>query len=84
LLKQHLIDLGYRSAYMIAGPQIHYMLLQAGVLNRIFLTTHLSLLGHDNFHTILQGHMEPVSCELLSLYLDTHEQQMFGQYRVLT
>jgi len=82
ILKKHLIDLGYRSAYMIAGPQVHYMLLQAGVLNRMFLTTHLSLLGHDDFHTILQGKMDPVNCELLSLYLDTQAQQMFGQYRI--
>jgi len=82
LLKEHLIALGYRSAYMIAGPQIHHMLLKAGVLNRMFLTTHLSLLGHDAFHTILQGNMSPVSCELSSLYLDVKGQQMFGQYRI--
>ncbi|MDQ6995464.1 MAG: dihydrofolate reductase family protein [Mariprofundaceae bacterium] len=82
VLKKHLIDLGYRSAYMIAGPQIHHILLQAGVLNRLFLTTHLSLLGHDVFHTLLQGEMKPMACELLSLYLDSQGQQMFGQYRI--
>ncbi|MBL1353727.1 MAG: dihydrofolate reductase family protein [Zetaproteobacteria bacterium] len=81
-LKQHLIEKGYRSAYMIAGPQVHQTLLMAGVLNRMFLTTHLSLLGHDAFHTILQGNMSPVSCELSSLYLDVKGQQMFGQYRI--
>ncbi|MDQ6994188.1 MAG: pyrimidine reductase, partial [Mariprofundaceae bacterium] len=61
---------------------IHHILLQAGVLNRLFLTTHLSLLGHDVFHTLLQGEMKPMTCELLSLYLDSQGQQMFGQYRI--
>jgi len=81
-LQQHLIKQHYRSAYMIAGPQVHQTLLQSGVLNRMFLTTHLSLLGQDSFHTILQGDMPPISCELTSLYLDTEGQQMFGQYRI--
>jgi len=83
-LREHLIELAYRSAYMIAGPQVHQTLLQANALNAMFLTTHLSLLGQDDFHTILQGNMSPVSCALTSLYLDTEGQQMFGQYSIMT
>jgi len=81
-LKEHLIEQGYRSAYMIAGPQVHQTLLQAGVLNRLFLTTHLSLLGQNEFHTILQGDMSPVLCALHSLYLDMEGSQWFGQYDI--
>jgi len=81
-LRYFLINQGYRSAYMIAGPAVHHTLLAAGVLNRLFLTTHLSLLGHDEFHTILQGDMAAVKAELCSLYLDDEGGQMFGQYKL--
>jgi len=81
-LKSFLIEHGYRSAYMIAGPAIHHTLLADDVLNRLFLTTHLSLLGKNEFHSILQGNMNPVNAELRSLYLDHEGGQMFGQYDI--
>jgi len=81
-LKDFLIEHAYRSAYMIAGPAIHHTLLAAGVLNRLFLTTHFSLLGHNEFHTILQGDMPASKVELRSLYLDNDGGQMFGQYEI--
>lgn len=81
-LKTFLIEHGYRSAYMIAGPAIHHTLLAGGVLNRLFLTTHLSLLGQNDFHTILQGEMAPIITELRTLYLDSKGGQIFGQYGI--
>ena len=81
-LRDFLIEQGYRSAYMIAGPAIHHTLLADGVLNRLFLTTHFSLLGQNDFHTILQGDMAPVMTELRSLYLDNNGKQMFAQYDI--
>jgi len=81
-LRNFLIEQGYRSAYMIAGPAIHHTLLADGVLNRLFLTTHFSLLGQNDFHTILQGDMAPVMTELRSLYLDNNGKQMFAQYDI--
>ena len=81
-IKTHLVAQGYRSAYMIAGPAVHQTLLAAGVLNRLFLTTHLSLLAQNDFHTILQGDMQPVALSLRSLYLDNIGGQMFGQYDI--
>jgi len=80
LLKQGLINQGYRSAYMIAGPAVHHTLLADGVLNRLFLSTHLSLLGGDDFHSILNGDISAVQASLVSLYLDIQGGQMFGQY----
>jgi len=81
-LKAFLIKQAYRSAYMIAGPAVHHALVADGVLNRLFLSTHLSLLGQNDFHTILQGDMAPVMTELCSLYLDHEGGQMFGQYKI--
>jgi len=82
-LKQQLIACGYRSAYMIAGPAVHRTLIAAGVLDKLFLTTHLSVLGHDAFHTILSGPLDAaVSVELQRLYLDYDgiSPQLFAQY----
>jgi len=82
-LKTLLIQQGYRSAYMIAGPEIHRTLLNTQVLDRLFLTTRLNLLASDAFHTILNGDIQqPAELKLLSLYLDnaTSQQQMFTQY----
>jgi riboflavin biosynthesis pyrimidine reductase len=81
-IKACLIEQGYGSAYMIAGPAVHATLLTAGVLNRLFLTTHLSLLGQDDFHTILQGDMDAIRLKLHALYLDKQGAQIFGQYDV--
>ena len=81
-IKALLIEHGYRSAYMIAGPQVHQTMLADQVLNRLFLTTHLSLLGQDAFYTILQGSISPVMCEVESLYWDAVGKQMFAQYVV--
>jgi len=82
-LKRQLAILGFRSAYMIAGPHVHGTLIRAGVLDRLFLTTHHTLLGGEEFHAILQGELaRPVRLELESLYLDVEpvSQQMFAQY----
>ncbi|MDQ7011998.1 MAG: dihydrofolate reductase family protein [Mariprofundaceae bacterium] len=80
-LKTQLAGLGFRSAYMIAGPQVHHTLLAAGVLERIFLTTHYSLLGGSEFHTVLDGDLPaPVRGDLLSLYSDPAGGQSFAQF----
>jgi len=82
-LKQQLIACDYRTAYMIAGPAVHRTLLADGVLDYLFLTTQLSLLGHDVFHTIVSGELDmPVTLNLQRLYLDRYAPfpQMLAQY----
>jgi len=84
-LRRLLIDRSYRSACMIAGPQVHQTLVAQRVLDRLFLTTHLSLLGGDAFHTILAGKSgAAVRLQLQSLYLDQQKTgaQLFAQYRL--
>jgi len=83
LLKQQLIRDGFRSAYMIAGPEVHRTFIGDGVLDYLFLTTHLTLLGHHDFHTIVSGSLgRQVKADLLRLYLDQGApcQQLFAQY----
>lgn len=80
---------GYRSAYMIAGPEVHRTLL-AGGLDLLFLTQRHRLLGGDDFSSIMRGELDtPVDMELQSLYLDEqaalHERggQSFACYAVM-
>ncbi|ATX79214.1 Pyrimidine reductase, riboflavin biosynthesis [Mariprofundus aestuarium] len=82
-LKAVLIALGYRSAYMIAGPLVHRTLIADRVLNLLFLTTRLRLIGGAGFDTILGGDIGgAVEMHLRSLYLDRNASnaQFFAQY----
>jgi len=85
-LRQHLLHTGYRSAYMIAGPQVHHTLLASGALDELFLTTRHCLLGGMDFHTCLEGALHAaMPLQLLSLYLDAegHDTaQHYARYRL--
>ena len=68
---------------MIAGPKVHQTLISDRVLDRLFLTTHLTLLGQNCFHTVLSDSLDsPARLILLSLYLEQNESsgQFFAQY----
>jgi len=80
---------GYRSAYMIAGPEVHRTLLDGG-LDLLFLSQRHRLLGGDDFRSIMQGNLNrPVDMQLRSLYLDEQSYlnerggQSFACYAVL-
>jgi|AMFO01.1.fsa_nt_gi Pyrimidine reductase, riboflavin biosynthesis len=83
ILHRRLAELGFRSVYAVAGPQVLATLLAASVLDRLFLTLHGSLLGGGRFHTLLQSELEdPVRLMLRSLYLDRDggNEQLFAQF----
>ena len=81
-LRDALIRLGFRSAYMIAGPEVHATLLAAGVLNRLFLTQYHALLGGAVFHTPVEGGISsPRRLSLRSLYLDGDPMHPQGFYQ---
>lgn len=89
-VRRMLISEGYRSAYMIAGPEVHRTLI-AGGLDLLFLSQRHRLLGGDDVRSILQGELDkPVDMELQSLHLDekamlhTHGGQSFACYKVLS
>jgi len=86
LLQEMLAAEGFRSAYMIAGPEVHRTLISAGVLDRLFLSVHHTLLGGSEFHTIVEGKLEkPHRLLLVSAALDTASpSQMFYHYRLMS
>jgi len=82
-LRRALSGMGYRSAYMIAGPEVFRTLLDACCLDRLFLTTRLRLLGGARVHTLLDADLKRfVDLQPLSLYLDEADSpgQIFAHY----
>ncbi|MDX8409612.1 MAG: dihydrofolate reductase family protein [Mariprofundales bacterium] len=76
---------GYHSGYVIAGCGVFRTLLQDRVLDRLFLTTHHTLLGGDCFDTLLRDSLpEPVRLRLRTLYFDSEAAQQFAHYQIVT
>lgn len=73
-LVERLAERGYASLYAIAGPDVLHTLLQAKILNRLYLTTTHQLLAGDHFDTLTRGgSFDPaLGMRLTSLYFDPH------------
>ena len=63
---------GIRLIYSTAGPEVLHMLLSAGVLQRLYLTTVLRMLAGDDYATLVRGArlVPPYDFQLSALYLD--------------
>jgi riboflavin biosynthesis pyrimidine reductase len=73
-LVARLAERGYARLYAIAGPDVLHTLLQARVLDRLYLTTTHQLLAGERFDTLTWGTgFDPaLGMRLASLYLDPH------------
>lgn len=80
-LRKLLIASGFRSAYMIAGPEVHRTLIESNVLDALFLTTRFILIGSEKSHVFCEGGLSILhAARLQQLYLDEVGQQYFAQY----
>ena len=72
---------GYRSLYAIAGPAVFGTLLQARVVDRLYLTFACTLLGGYVFDTLTRGEplVPALGMQLASLYHDIHAPAGAGQ-----
>jgi riboflavin biosynthesis pyrimidine reductase len=72
---------GYRSIYVIAGPSVLFTLLQANMLNRLYLTFAHKLLAGEDFDTFTWGQeLHPAQAmRLVSLFYDEHAPEDAGQ-----
>ena len=72
---------GYRSIYVIAGPSVLFTLLQANMLNRLYLTFAHKLLSGEDFDTFTWGQeLHPAQAmRLVSLFFDEHAHEGAGQ-----
>ena len=76
-----LAALGYRSIYAIAGPEVLYTLLEAKVVNRLYLTVAQQLLGGEVFDTLTRGPLltPAQGMSLISLHHDPYAPARAGQ-----
>jgi riboflavin biosynthesis pyrimidine reductase len=72
---------GYRSIYAIAGPAVFHTLLEARVVDRLYLTIAQQLLGGDVFDTLARGPLlaPAQGMQLVKLYHDPHAPANAGQ-----
>lgn len=72
---------GYRSIYAVGGPHLLNTLLQAGRLDRLYLTFAGRILGGEDFSTFVYGsHLEPAPrLRLAQLYYDPLAPEGCGQ-----
>ena len=81
LVRQRLIDLNYRSAYLIAGPQVHATFIQDACVDALFLTTHFTLLGGTKISGLVDADLPKAqSLKLISSYLDAENNQIFQRF----
>lgn len=80
----------YRSVYAIAGPAVFHSLIRAHVVDRLYLTIALQLLGGDQYDTLSKGDiLDPVQgMRMVGLYHDTgapaNASQLFGIFEPLS
>jgi riboflavin biosynthesis pyrimidine reductase len=76
-----LSELGYRSVHVTTGPKIFRLLLAASVVDRLYLTIVLRLLGTQNYASIVEGELlvPPFDLKLYELYYDRHAFNGVGQ-----
>ncbi len=73
---------GFDNIYSIAGPGVLETLLDANVLNRLYLTQAHRLIGGEAFDTLLEGRLDrgPANFRLAALYYDSSAENPFGQF----
>lgn len=72
----------YRSIYAVAGPAVFNTLVQAGVVDRLYLTITHQLLSGEDIDTMTRGPSltPPVGMQMVSLYQDWHAPAGSGQW----
>ena len=81
-LIEQLAERDFRNIYSIAGPTVLETLLEAGVLDRIYLTQVLRVLGGKAYDTLFEGRrlQPPADFELQALYYDDPDSNDSGQF----
>ena len=81
-LIHQLHGLGYKSIYLIAGPQMLDTVIREKQLSRLYLTITHQLIGGTDFHTLLTGSMLGTegSLKLISMHYDPCSPPGSGQF----
>lgn len=80
-LIENLTALGYQRIYSTTGPKVLHLLLEADILDRLYLTFANKILGGKPFSSIVEGSsLEPArDFRMRTLYFDPHALDGLGQ-----
>lgn len=78
---RHMHDLGYKTIYSAAGPQIMHLLLRGGVLDRLYLTLANRILGGEPYAGVVEGELlvPGVNMTTHAIYYDPYGLDGLGQ-----
>lgn len=83
-VRQRLKSLGYRAAYLIAGPEVHRTFVADGALDELFLTQRHLLIGGGDVRTLISGDLAaPASLRLVHLFFDPVASQSFVRFHLV-
>lgn len=74
-LNKYIIKNKYKSIYFIAGPIIVEQMISNNLLNRLYCSTSISMIGTKNYDTIIRGNFlsKPTKLELKEMYIYNNE-----------
>jgi riboflavin biosynthesis pyrimidine reductase len=78
---QSMTELGYKTIYSAAGPQVLHLLLEDSVLDRLYLTFANRLLGGQPFSSAVEGELlsPAIDMTLNTVYFDPYGLDGIGQ-----
>ncbi len=83
-LMNFLVEQGYQSVYLVAGPDLLHDLLQGDYVEHFYMTMSHQLLGGNDFKSLLSGSAlnESGRMKLKNMYMDVENSNTLGQWYV--
>ena len=82
-LNKYVIENKFKSVYFIAGPTIVEQMISENLLDKLYCSTSMTMMGTEKYDTIIRGNFlkKPVKLKLISMYIysknKTQEQTLF-------
>jgi|TARA_B110000240_G_C13500659_1_gene453726 riboflavin biosynthesis pyrimidine reductase len=83
-LMNFLVEQGYQSVYLVAGPDLLHDLLQGDYVEHLYMTMSHQLLGGHDFKSLLSGSAlnDSGRMKLKNMYMDVENSNALGQWYV--
>ena len=82
-LNKYVVENKFKSVYFIAGPTIVEQMISENLLDKLYCSTSMTMMGTEKYDTIIRGNFlkKPVKLKLISMYIysknKTQEQTLF-------
>jgi riboflavin biosynthesis pyrimidine reductase len=72
-LNNYVIKYKFKSIYFIAGPTIVEQMISKNLLDRLYLSTSISMVGTENYDSVIRGNFlkKSIKLELIEMYMYT-------------